>query len=162
MSKKLTKTVTEVVEQPIGGNQLPVIFKKSVKTEEIDLPEGLPEVFKTAEIVDAAFPPMVNWQKIGQFCWGIYRSQKPGVGSYDTNVYTFDTPHNEGTFRWGMWGSAAIDHLLSDLLVGDVALFYYLGEIPTDRKPMKNFKMLKIPASRLSEDDYKKLNQAFM
>lgn len=103
---------------------------------------SLPEIFQSARVVDIAFNPMPDWEKPGQYAYGLFTNKRTGVGPNGANVYDFKAPLKNGkSFAWSTWGCWSIDYIMKTAQVGDLVCLMYVGDKEVGRKdPMKVFK----------------------
>lgn len=159
MSRKLNQVNEENAVVPFeAGNSLVRLIQTRGPIVDIALPDDLPSIFKNAEVIDSSFPPVVQWDTEGQWAYGIYKSTKRDVGTYNSNVHVFDVPLPSGEFfKWSIWGSAVVDAVIEECERGDVLLFFFTGFVPTDKKDMRDFKVLRIRKGEIDEKGMKEL-----
>jgi len=114
--------------------------------EWVDLPEGIPDSFRKSEFFSSEFPPSPKWENPGQMVYGIFCGKQEEIGPHHSTLYHFETPLKKGgSFRWGLWGTKAIDSVLDrmGLAEGEALLVCYSGNKAGKNGNMKDFRFLR-------------------
>lgn len=149
----MTKKVESKELSVPTGNMLPTLYAESeAGSRVVSIPDGLPSIFKGAEVMSGSFLPMVQWSAPGQWVWGFYRGKKESVGPNESPVYEFSTPLKNGEeFSWATWGNYALNEICKRLQFGDVVCLYFQDWVDVGRGEGKEMKGITAMVRRKSE-----------
>ena len=114
--------------------------------------QNVPGMMAGSSTFKDSFPPVVTWEKPGQYAAGVLVAMRGDVGVNKSNVYRLKDEESGRTFD--LWGSRVIDPLLdrAGVQVGDWICLIYLGDAPP--KPGQNpARLFRLNLKKLSERD---------